>query len=57
MNEKIINLPKFGMGAEVRSASFDEAENTIEVIWTTGAPVSAPIERDQPHCAQRRQSC
>ena len=39
MTEKIINLPKFGMGAEVRSASFDEAENTIEVIWTTGAPV------------------
>lgn len=39
MNEKIVNLPKFGMSAEVRSASFDEAGNTIEVIWTTGAAV------------------
>lgn len=39
MTEKIINLPKFGMGAEVRAASFDEADNTIEVIWTTGAAV------------------
>jgi phage head maturation protease len=39
MNEKIVNLPKFGMSAEVRSASFDEGDNTIEVIWTTGAAV------------------
>ncbi|WP_245441222.1 HK97 family phage prohead protease [Neorhizobium sp. T7_12] len=39
MNEKMVNLPKFGRSAEVRSASFDEADNTIEVIWTTGAAV------------------
>lgn len=32
-------LPKFGRAAEVRSESFDEADNTIEVIWTTGAAV------------------
>ncbi|CAN7613892.1 HK97 family phage prohead protease [Rhizobium sp. LjRoot30] len=39
MTQNIQNLPRFGRDAEVRSASFDEAENTIEVIWTTGAPV------------------
>lgn len=32
-------LPKFGRSAEVRSASFDESDNTIEVVWTTGATV------------------
>ncbi|MQY44496.1 hypothetical protein GAO09_00205 [Rhizobiales bacterium RZME27] len=39
MTDKHVNLPKFGRNAEVRSASFDEADNTIEVIWTTGAAV------------------
>lgn len=32
-------LPKFGRAAEVRAASFDDADNTIEVVWTTGAAV------------------
>ena len=39
MTQKTVDLPKFGRAAEVRSASFSEADNTIEVVWTTGAPV------------------
>lgn len=39
MKDNILNLPKFGRAAEVSAASFDEADNTIEVIWTTGAAV------------------
>lgn len=31
--------PKFGRGAEVRAASYDESDNSVEVIWTTGASV------------------
>ena len=34
---KIIQFPKLVRDAEVRAASFDENDNTIEVIWTTGA--------------------
>ncbi|MDX8513539.1 HK97 family phage prohead protease [Mesorhizobium captivum] len=34
---EIIRLPKMLRDAEVRAGSFDEAANTIEVIWTTGA--------------------
>lgn len=33
------SLPIQGMSAEVRASSFDEAANTIEVVWTTGASV------------------
>lgn len=39
MTKTMIDLPNFGRAAEVRAASFDEADNTVEVIWTTGAPV------------------
>lgn len=39
MSEVIQGLPKFGRSAEVRAESFDEADNTIEVVWTTGAAV------------------
>lgn len=39
MTDKTTALPKFGRDAEVRAASYDEAENTIEVVWTTGAAV------------------
>ncbi|NTI92273.1 hypothetical protein G6L78_01375 [Agrobacterium rhizogenes] len=35
----IIQLPKQLRDAEVRSGSFDEATNTIDVIFTTGASV------------------
>lgn len=34
-----VDAPKLGRSAEVRSASFDETDNTIEVVWTTGATV------------------
>lgn len=39
MSEKTLSLPKFGRVAEIRASSFDEADNSIEVIWTTGASV------------------
>ena len=34
-----IELPKQTRGAEVRASSFSEADNTVEVIWTTGSVV------------------
>lgn len=39
MGKTTTGLPKFGRSAEVRAESFDEADNTIEVVWTTGAAV------------------
>jgi phage head maturation protease len=36
---EIVAAPKFGRAAEVRAATFDEADNSVEVIWTTGASV------------------
>lgn len=36
---QIIRLPQMVRDAEVREGSFDEASNTIDVIWTTGATV------------------
>lgn len=33
----VIHLPKMHRDAELRAASFDESDNTIEVIWTTGS--------------------
>jgi hypothetical protein len=39
MTDKVEGLPKFGRSVEVRAASFDEADNTIEVVFTTGASV------------------
>lgn len=35
----IIDLPPSRRGVELRAASFDPGDNTIEVIWTTGAVV------------------
>jgi phage head maturation protease len=46
MKKKTMTLPKFGRGAEVRAASFDEAANTVEVTWTTGAAVRRYSYRD-----------
>lgn len=34
-----VPAPKFGRAAEVRAASYSEADNSVEVIWTTGAAV------------------
>jgi hypothetical protein len=39
MTKKIASLPKFGRAAEVRAASFNQKDNSVEVVWTTGAPV------------------
>lgn len=36
---EIIRLPQMLRDAEVRAGSYDEASNTIDVIWTTGATV------------------
>jgi hypothetical protein len=38
-NSEKVAAPKFGRGAEVRAASYNEADNSIEVVWTTGAAV------------------
>jgi len=37
--ERFIELPRAARGAEVRAASFNEENNTVDVIWTTGATV------------------
>lgn len=47
--KNIIRLPAFHMGAELRSASFDEAANTIDVIFTTGATVRRYSWVDGPY--------
>ena len=49
MTKQIVSLPKFGRDAEVRAASYDEAENTVEVIWTTGAAVRRYSWREGVH--------
>lgn len=36
---KAIELPKQTRGAEVRAASFDKTDNSVEVVWTTGSVV------------------
>lgn len=37
--EDLIELPRRSLPVEVRSQSFDEKANTVDVIWTTGATV------------------
>ncbi len=34
-----IELQNGAIGAQIRAASFRESDNSIEIIWTTGAPV------------------
>jgi len=34
---EIIRLPKMQRDAEIRASSYDEQDNTIEVVWTTGS--------------------
>lgn len=36
---QVMQLPRETRAAEVRAGSFDEAANTIEIVWTTGATV------------------
>lgn len=36
---QMVQMPRETRAAEVRANSFDEAANTIEIVWTTGATV------------------
>ena len=36
---RAIELPKQTRGAEIRAASFDKGDNSIEIVWTSGATV------------------
>lgn len=47
--KKIIQLPSLLCAAEMRSASFDEEQNTVDVIFTTGAAVRRYSYRDGPY--------
>src|SRR5213593_2803582 len=47
--ERRIELPRATRGAEVRAQSFNEADNTIEVCWTTGATVRRRSWIDGPY--------
>lgn len=46
MQGQVVNLPPFGRDVEVRASSYREDDNSIEVIWTTGAPVRRYSWRD-----------
>lgn len=37
--KRTIELPRMARGAEMRAASYNETDNTIDVVWTTGATV------------------
>lgn len=39
MQRKLVELPPFGRDIEIRASSFEDASNSVEVIWTTGATV------------------
>jgi HK97 family phage prohead protease len=47
--ERFIELPRGLRGGEFRAQSFDEASNTIEVCWTTGATVRRQSWLDGPY--------
>ncbi|TBG03769.1 prohead protease/major capsid protein fusion protein [Rhizobium leguminosarum] len=47
MQRKIMDLPPFGRDIEIRASSFEEASNSVEVIWTTGAIVRRFDWRDE----------
>jgi hypothetical protein len=47
--ESIIELPRQTRGAEVRASSFNEADNTIDVVWAAGAVVRRSSWRDGPY--------
>jgi hypothetical protein len=46
---KPIELPKQYRDAGLRASSFDDRDNTIEVVWTTGATVRRRSWRDGPY--------
>lgn len=37
--ERFVELPRQVRGAEIRASSFNESDNSIELVWTTGATV------------------
>lgn len=43
---EVVDAPKFGRAAKIRASSYDEADNSIEVVWTTGAAVRRRDWRD-----------
>lgn len=45
--DRLVDLPTFEREANLRAASFDEADNTVEVIWTTGAGVRRYSYREE----------
>ena len=47
--QKTIELPRQVRNASVRANSYDEAANTIDVIWTTGATVRRASWSDGPY--------
>ncbi|BCP53789.1 hypothetical protein K32_24060 [Kaistia sp. 32K] len=49
MAELNIALPRQARAAQVRAQSFDDTDNTIEVVWTTGAQVQRYSWRDGPY--------
>lgn len=44
--ERTIELPRQLRGAEIRASSFNEADGTVDVIWTTGSSVRRYSWRD-----------
>jgi hypothetical protein len=49
MTTETIKLPRSWQPGEVRSASFNSEDNSVEVIWTTGAPVRRYSWRDESY--------
>ncbi|ELT51010.1 prohead protease/major capsid protein fusion protein [Brucella intermedia] len=47
--EKTIQIPAVRRDASFRAQSFDEADNTIEIVWTTGARVRRNSWWDGPY--------
>lgn len=47
--ERKIELPRQTRAAEVRASSFSEPDNTVELVWTTGARVRRVSWMDGPY--------
>ncbi|MBY5562173.1 HK97 family phage prohead protease [Rhizobium leguminosarum] len=43
---RLLDFPPFRRDIEIRSSSFEEASNSVEVVWTTGAKVRRYSWRD-----------
>jgi hypothetical protein len=49
MTTRQIELPRQLRAASIEPASYDSAENTVDVVWTTGATVRRRSWRDGPY--------